>query len=207
MSAAGLYESVVGVKASDPEAVRAAAAAVWASLYTRRAVLSRRTAGVPQHAATMAVLIQELHCPKMSFVLHTARPSDGNAGIVLVEAAPGQGETLAAATAGTPCRFEVEKKSGKVETLAFANFSRALQLVPSRGLVEVEVDYSEQKVSVDEEYRKKTAQRLAAAGTTIEAHFSGEAQDIEGGLVVKEGASAAHCQAETDLYIFQTRPQ
>jgi phosphoglucan,water dikinase len=69
----------------------------------------------------------------MSFVLHTARPSDGNAGIVLVEAAPGQGETLAAATAGTPWRFEVEKKSGKVETLAFANFSRALQLVPSRG--------------------------------------------------------------------------
>jgi phosphoglucan,water dikinase len=44
MSAAGLYESVVGVKASDPEAVRAAAAAVWASLYTRRAVLSRRCA-------------------------------------------------------------------------------------------------------------------------------------------------------------------
>ena len=45
---------------------------------------------MPQAAATMAVLIQELHCPKVSFVLHTARPSDGNTGIVLVEAAPGQ---------------------------------------------------------------------------------------------------------------------
>jgi phosphoglucan,water dikinase len=63
----------------------------------------------------------------MSFVLHTDCPSDGNAVVVLVEAAPGQGETLAAATAGTPWRFDVDKKSGKIETLAFANFS----IVPS----------------------------------------------------------------------------
>ena len=45
MSAAGLYESVVGVPVAKPEQLRAAAAAVWASLYTRRAVLSRRWAG------------------------------------------------------------------------------------------------------------------------------------------------------------------
>ncbi len=38
---------------------------------------------------------------------------------------------MAAATAGTPWRFEVEKKGGKVETLAFANFSRALLVSPS----------------------------------------------------------------------------
>lgn len=42
MSAAGLYESVVGVAAEDRAAVGRATAAVWASLYTRRAVLSRR---------------------------------------------------------------------------------------------------------------------------------------------------------------------
>ncbi len=38
----------------------------------------------------MAVLLMELRCPKVSFVLHTARPSDGNAGVLLLEAAPGQ---------------------------------------------------------------------------------------------------------------------
>ncbi|KAG2494284.1 hypothetical protein HYH03_007637 [Edaphochlamys debaryana] len=128
MSAAGLYESVVGVPADDPAAVGAAVASVWASLYTRRAVLSRRSAGVPQAAARMAVLTMELVAPDLSFVLHTARPRDGNTGVLLAEVAVGQGETLASGTRGTPWRFEVERSSGTVATLAYANFSTALVL-------------------------------------------------------------------------------
>ena len=62
----------------------------------------------------MGVLIQELHTPEVSFVLHTTRPSDGDANILMAEAAPGQGETLAAATRGTPWRFEVDKSISKV---------------------------------------------------------------------------------------------
>ena len=130
------------------EALQSAVAAVWASLYTRRAVLSRRAAGVAQSAACMAVLLmvgagativaaaaaavhpfmphgrswlpphaqesysrftpeahapnaithacnailpsQELVAPEISFVLHTARPTDNNANVVLAELAPGQ---------------------------------------------------------------------------------------------------------------------
>ena len=53
--------------------------------------------------------------------------------MVLVEAAPGQGETLAAATSGTPWRFEVDKATGSVDTTAFANFSRALLVAGSQG--------------------------------------------------------------------------
>ena len=223
MSAAGLYESVVGVTASDPEAVRTAVAEVWASLFTRRAVLSRRCGGSrrgwrvwwdiadgsmnvwtsvtftpmspsrlerpPSYPPTSQVcggpsesrhhgrtdpgaalpqgpdstscflpglkgliacfavyhdraLYSSTHYPpyphncslsQVSFVLHTARPSDANANVVLVEAAPGQGETLAAATSGTPWRFEVDKTTGGVDTLAFANFSRALLVAGSQG--------------------------------------------------------------------------
>ncbi|KAG2449840.1 hypothetical protein HYH02_005363 [Chlamydomonas schloesseri] len=128
MSAAGLYDSVVGVAAADDGAVGAAVAAVWASLYTRRAVLSRRSAGVPQSSARMAVLVMEMVAPDLSFVLHTARPRDGNDKVLLAEVAPGQGETLASGVRGTPWRFEVEKASGKVDTLAYANFSTALML-------------------------------------------------------------------------------
>lgn len=95
MSAAGLYESVVGVPASDASAISAAVTSVWSSLYTRRAVLSRRAAGVPQSVAHMAVLVQELVAPDVSFVLHTARPRDNNAAVLLAELAVGQGETLA----------------------------------------------------------------------------------------------------------------
>ncbi|KAG2437888.1 hypothetical protein HXX76_005505 [Chlamydomonas incerta] len=128
MSAAGLYESVVGVAAADDGAVGAAVAAVWASTYTRRAVMSRRSAGVAQSSARMAVLVMELVAPDLSFVLHTARPRDGNDKVLLAEVAPGQGETLASGARGTPWRFEVEKASGKVDTLAYANFSTALML-------------------------------------------------------------------------------
>ena len=47
MSAAGLYESVLGVSAtSSAELGAAAVREVWASLYSRRAVLARHFAGV-----------------------------------------------------------------------------------------------------------------------------------------------------------------
>lgn len=45
LSGAGLYDSVGNVPAGDAGALGAAVARVWASLYTRRAVLSRRAAG------------------------------------------------------------------------------------------------------------------------------------------------------------------
>ena len=45
LSGAGLYDSVGNVPAGDADALGAAVARVWASLYTRRAVLSRRAAG------------------------------------------------------------------------------------------------------------------------------------------------------------------
>ena len=45
MSGAGLYESLAGIPAQEPEALGRAVSEVWASLYTRRAVLSRRAAG------------------------------------------------------------------------------------------------------------------------------------------------------------------
>lgn len=43
----------------------------------------------------MAVLVMEMVAPDLSFVLHTARPRDGNDKVLLAEVAPGQGETLA----------------------------------------------------------------------------------------------------------------
>ncbi|XP_059077477.1 phosphoglucan, water dikinase, chloroplastic-like [Cryptomeria japonica] len=47
MSGAGLYDSIPNVRASNPEVFASAVARVWASLYTRRAVLSRRIDGMP----------------------------------------------------------------------------------------------------------------------------------------------------------------
>lgn len=59
-----------------------------------------RSAGVRQSDARMSVLLMELVVPDLSFVLHTARPRDGNAGVLMAEVAPGHGETLASGVGG-----------------------------------------------------------------------------------------------------------
>jgi phosphoglucan, water dikinase len=74
----------------------------------------------------MAVLVQEQLAPEYSFVLHTASPLDRNPAVLYAELAVGLGETLASGTRGSPYRLLVNKATGEVLTLAFANFSEAL---------------------------------------------------------------------------------
>lgn len=165
LSGAGLYDSVPNVPfcSSGPSSstatattttaddLGAAVAQVWASLHTRRAVLARRAAGVPQRAAAMAVLVQEQLAPDVSFVLHTRSPvvvgagggggggggasssngsnasSSSSSSLALAELAPGLGETLAGASKGSGWRLLLDKQKGELAaTLAFANFSEAL---------------------------------------------------------------------------------
>ena len=124
-AAAGLYESVINVLPAD---IEAAIGKVWASLWTHRAALSRRQAGLPQEQAHMAVLIQELVEADFAFVLHTVNPVTRDPRSLYAEIVVGLGETLvSAATAGEPYRLTCEKGSETVTILAFANFSQALR--------------------------------------------------------------------------------
>ncbi|KAL6854389.1 hypothetical protein ACP4OV_019292 [Aristida adscensionis] len=198
MSAAGLYESIPNVSLSNVSAFGAAVGQVWASLYTRRAILSRRAAGVPQKDAKMAILVQEMLEPDLSFVLHTVSPADHDPKLVEAEVAPGLGETLASGTRGTPWRLSCDKFDGSVTTLAFANFSEEMLVLnsgPANGeVIHATVDYSKKPLSVDATFRKQFGQRLAAIGQYLEQKF-GSAQDVEGCLVGK------------DIFIVQSRPQ
>ena len=198
MSAAGLYESIPNVSPSDPSVFSASVCRVWASLYTRRAVLSRRAAGVSQIEASMAVLVQEMLSPDLSFVLHTVSPSDPGTNLVEAEIAPGLGETLASGTRGTPWRLASGKLDGIVQTLAFANFSEEL-VVSGKGpadgkYVRLTVDYSKKRLTVDSVFRQRLGQRLGSVGFFLERNF-GCAQDVEG------------CLVGEDVYIVQSRPQ
>ncbi|KAI3460627.1 hypothetical protein Pfo_017290 [Paulownia fortunei] len=198
MSAAGLYESIPNVSPSNPIIFRHAIGRVWASLYTRRAVLSRRAAGVPQEEAVMAVMVQEMLSPELSFVLHTLSPTDKNHNLVEAEIAPGLGETLASGTRGTPWRLSSGKFDGVVQTLAFANFSEEL-VVHSGGpadgeVIQLTVDYSKKPLTVDNAFRQQLGQRLGAVGFFLEQKF-GCPQDVEGCLVGEY------------IFIVQTRPQ
>ncbi|XP_057732609.1 phosphoglucan, water dikinase, chloroplastic [Arachis stenosperma] len=198
MSAAGLYESIPNVSPSNPTVFGSAVSQVWASLYTRRAVLSRRAAGVPQKEASMAVLVQEMLSPDLSFVLHTVSPTEQDNNVVAAEIASGLGETLASGTRGTPWRISTGKFNGQVQTLAFANFSEEL-LVRGAGpadgeVIRLTVDYSKKPLTVDPVFRRQLGQRLCSVGFFLERKF-GCPQDVEGCLVGK------------DIFIVQTRPQ
>src|SRR5436190_22934223 len=63
LAGAGLYESVTNVAPSD---VSSAIRAVWASLWTCRAALSRQQANIPHEQAHSAVLIQAMVPPDFS---------------------------------------------------------------------------------------------------------------------------------------------
>ncbi|KAL8162946.1 hypothetical protein V2J09_014435 [Rumex salicifolius] len=199
ISAAGLYESIPNVNPSNPLTFWKAISQVWASLYTRRAVLSRRAASLPQKEASMAVLVQEMLSPELSFVLHTVSPTENDQKTVEAEIAVGLGETLASGTRGTPWRLSCGKFDGSVETLAFANFSLKLVVGNNGGVANgevarVTVDYSKERLSIDPVFRRQLGLKLCAVGYLLERRFGGP-QDVEG------------CLVDEDVYIVQTRPQ
>ncbi|KAL0369215.1 UNVERIFIED_CONTAM: Phosphoglucan, water dikinase, chloroplastic [Sesamum calycinum] len=123
----------------------------------------------------MAVLVQEMLSPDISFVLHTLSPTDKNQNLVEAEIAPGLGETLASGTRGTPWRLSSGKFDGAVQTLAFANFSEELvvrSVGPADGeVIQMTVDYSKKPLTVDPIFRQQLGQRLGAVGFFLEQKF------------------------------------
>ena len=189
---AGLYHSVAGV---PPDKVAGAIRQVWASLWTQRAALSRRDAGIPQRQAHMAVLIQELVPADYSFVLHTVHPITHDVQEVYAEIVVGLGETLASAAArGTPYRLTINKQTGAVMTLAFANFSQAVRPNSESGLRRETVDYSEIGLSRETKAMAELGRRLVAVGGCVERAL-GKPQDIEGAVL------------QDRIYLVQARPQ
>jgi phosphoglucan,water dikinase len=189
---AGLYESIPNV---TPAEVTLAVRRVWSSLWTRRAVLSRKQAGIPHHNAQMAVIIQQMLAPDYSFVLHTVNPLSRNTDEVYAELAVGLGETLASAAArGTPYRLVCNKNSGEVRTTAFANFSHALRPASNGEVSKELLDYSRVPLSRESGARKELGRRLYNIASRVENAFQ-KAQDIEGAVVGKK------------VYLVQSRPQ
>ena len=191
LSGAGLYDSVTNVRGNDPEAVERAIKQVWASLFSRRAMLARASLGIHPKDAHMAVLVQPQLSPSLSFVLHTDHPMVDDA--LLAELAPGHGEILASGTRGSGWRLTVSPSG--VLSDAFANFSEAF--VPGRGgsLVVKTMDYSKEDLSCSTEVREKLGKQLGVVGKFLEHSFGDVPQDVEGGIV-RDG-----------IYVFQSRPQ
>lgn len=185
LAGAGLYDSVIGVTRENlPSAIKK----VWASLWTKRAALSRHHLNIAPSTITMAVLIQPALSPDFSFVLHTADPVTGERGKVNIEIAVGLGETLASANqAGRPYHLTADKNNTNLLSCADYSFSYRHD---KRELV----NYAEISLSTNEEKIFAVAKRLGDIGRYIEEQFSAP-QDIEG------------CMVDDKIYVVQTRPQ
>jgi phosphoglucan,water dikinase len=192
LAGAGLYDSVANVPISGTApAIRR----VWASLWNRRALNARRNAGISHEHCRMAVLIQTMLSPDLSFIMHTANPVSGNEEEMLVELAVGLGETIASGRQrGTAFRMICHKKEGNIELLSFANYSFALRAGSSGASVMERVDYSGIPFSCDDDFRERLGRRIGETGRFVESVL-GRPQDIEG-LVKGE-----------EIYLVQARPQ
>ena len=195
LAGAGLYESVVNVRAAEAPA---AIAQVWASLWTRRATVSRMQAGIAHARIHMAVLLQELVKPDLSFIMHTVNPLTGNRDEALVELAAGLGEVLASSSVpGTPYRMACDRKTGTATLLACANFSVALRPALDHGadgVTSERLDYSRLPLSADPDAAPRLGGRLAQIAVFLEERL-GRPQDVEG-----------VCVGEA-IHIVQARPQ
>ena len=161
--------------------------------------MSRLQAGIPTSGIRMAVLLQELVAPELSFIMHTVNPLTGNPDEALVELAVGLGEILASsALPGTPVPAGVPAQGRRYTLSACANFSVALR--PSRdngtdGLIRGAAGLFQGSSFRRPDGRAASRPTAGANIATFSKKELGRPQDVEG---VYSG---------DEIYVVQTRPQ
>jgi alpha-glucan,water dikinase len=192
---------------------------VWASKWNERAYLSRKARGIPHEDLFMAVLIQQVVEAEYAFVIHTVNPFTGNRDELYAEVVLGLGETLVGNYPGKALGFTSGKEAPEPQLLSYPSKSIGLfdgglifrsdsngedlteyagaglydsvMLEPPR---EVPLNYTEEPLIWDEDFRRNLLSGIANIGITIENAF-GSPQDIEGAY------------ARGRYYVVQTRPQ
>ncbi len=214
-----MEESGIG-KPDDSDAAWRCIKGVWASKWNERAFFSRRARGIREDEIFMAVLIQRAVPAEYAFVLHTANPFSDDANELYGETAPGLGETIVGNYPGRALGFTAAKKGDpKPHILAFPSKSvglfgnglifrsdsnaEDLEGYAGAGLYdsllfpepeEKPIDYSEDRLVRDPEFRQELLTAITRAGIAVEKAFASP-QDIEG---------AWH---NGQCHIVQSRPQ
>jgi alpha-glucan,water dikinase len=192
---------------------------VWASKWNERAWLSRRRMGLPHNQLYMAVLVQQVVPADYAFVLHTVNPANGNRQELFAEVVLGLGEVLVGNYPGRALSFAWNKAAAQAAFLSYPSKSTALYggglifrsdsngedlegfagagLYDSVLLEEPRqtlLDYTQEPLVWDENFRHGVAAAIARAGLAVE-RVCGSPQDVEG--VISHG----------EYYVVQTRPQ
>jgi len=192
---------------------------VWASKWNERAYVSRCVRGIPHEGLFMAVLIQQVVKAKYAFVIHTTNPFTSDANELYAEIVPGLGETLVGNYPGRALGFTSAKSDSEPRLMSYPSKSTGLSggglifrsdsngedladyagaglydsvmLDPPR---EVHLNYADEKIVWDRDFRKYLLTSIAKIGAELEKAM-GSPQDIEGAY------------ADEKFYVVQTRPQ
>lgn len=181
-SFAGQQETILGVH-GDEELIDAILRC-WKSLHTERAIAYRRKQGIDDSLVTMAVVVQQLVESEVSGVLFTRDPLDPAGQRMMIEAAPGLGESVVAGSV-MPDRFHTDRHSGKV--LDQQIHSQATMHTKD-GLRDIAPELRDKPCLTPEQLTE-----LTHIGLKIEK-FYGESRDVE------------WAWADGRVYILQARP-
>ncbi|KAK2077624.1 hypothetical protein QBZ16_004470 [Prototheca wickerhamii] len=222
---AAMREAGIPVPDSEArwEAAFRALRGVWASKYNDRAFYSCRKVGLRFDDVRMAVLCQRVVPAKYAFVIHTANPISGDRDEIYAELVIGLGEAIVSGTVpGSALAFSARKDSiDRPRVLLYPSKSEAMRVAESlifrsdsngedlegyagAGLYESitldpttqeRVDYSDDPIMTDADYRRRILEAVCRAGLEIETAL-GSAQDIEGVV-----------GPDDVITIVQTRPQ
>lgn len=197
---------------------------VWASMWNERAHLARQKLHLNVELVDMAVLCQKVVDAEYAFVIHTTNPLTNDTNEIYAEAVVGLGETLVGNAPGQALGFTVRKDAdldtvipivrsypSKATALYGGDFifrsdSNAEDLegfagaglhdsVPILNNEEVDIDYSDERLMIDDEFREFLMRGIAKIGVEVEEVMGGQPQDIEG------------CYADGEFYVVQARPQ
>lgn len=197
---------------------------VWASVWNERAHLARQKLHLSVDDVDMAVLCQKIIDADFAFVIHTTNPLTKDANEIYAEAVIGLGETLVGNAPGQALGFTVRKDQdldtvtpiirsypSKATALIGGDFifrsdSSAEDLdgfagaglhdsIPLSENEAVNIDYAEEKIMTDDDFRDFLMRGIAKIGVEVEDVMGGVPQDIEG------------CYADGSFYVVQSRPQ
>ena len=193
---------------------------VWASKFNERVYLSTLKNKLPFHDIRMSVLCQNIIPATYAFVLHTRDPINNQPDQIYGELVLGLGETLVSAYEGRAFSFIASKTEDKFTVLNFPNKSVQLKgdgvilrsdsncedlkgfagaglfdSVMIRKADEMALNYSKERIVVDESWRREIMRKMREAALCVEMVFDGVAQDIEGVIL------------EDKIFVVQSRPQ
>lgn len=166
-SFAGQQETYLDVDGAD--AVVAAVAACWASLFSERAIAYRREHGVDAEGLGIAVVVQRMVEAQAAGVMFTANPVTGRRRETTITAVRGLGEAVVAGTVN-PDTWIIDRTTHTV-----LDFERGDPAVPGASDTGPAWTAGQRALPPLTEER---ALELAELGDRVEAHF-GVPQDIE----------------------------